>query len=145
MLKKTWLTFSIPFLWLGLAPDVSQGGVQPQPTHGLAPHSPALVAQQPPAWQFQAFGTEPFWGVRVSSRNIVYSTPDGTKAQFPYVSPLHAAGRPDELVLVFNLGNKNSLTLIQSQCRDGMSDQTHFYRAIFVFENRVYEGCANPS
>ncbi|MDS3860768.1 hypothetical protein RIF25_08065 [Thermosynechococcaceae cyanobacterium BACA0444] len=141
ILKKRWLALIIPILWLGFTLE-SSGGVSP--ANSQLPSEPQSTTEPVQAWQFRAFGTEPFWGVNVTPTGIVYSTPAGTQAQFPAVQPLDAVGRPEDLVLFFNLGNSNSLTLIQNNCSDGMSDQAHAYQAIFVFENQVYQGCANP-
>lgn len=142
ILKQRWLALIIPILWIGFTLE-SPGGVSPANSQSSSePQSTTAPVQ---AWQFRAFGTEPFWGVNVNPSGIVYSNLDGTKVQFPYVSPLSAVGRPEELVLFFDLGNKNFLTLIRNPCSDRMSDLTHTYQAIFVFENNVYEGCANPS
>ncbi|AFY59380.1 COG3650 family protein [Synechococcus sp. PCC 6312] len=144
MLQKRWLALIVPMFWLGFTLEGAGGTGQLKLPNSQSPSKPELVAERSPAWQFRAFGTEPFWGVNITPSGIAYSTPAGTQAEFPYVRPLYAAGRPEELVLFFNLGKTNSLTLIQTQCSDGMSDQTHLYRAIFVFNNRVYDGCANP-
>ncbi len=145
MLKLSWLLFVLPILGLSLTTEIAQGGVLSKLVGPESASNPSLITEQPQAWDFQAFGTEPFWGVRVSSSGILFGTPDGTQAEFPYGQPRHAVGRPEELVLVFDLGDKNSLTLVRSPCSDGISDKTHTYQAIFVYQNRVFHGCANSS
>lgn len=116
----------------------------PSPSMSFETVSENSLAQNPQPWNFRAFGTEPFWGVNVAPSGIVYSSLGGTDVQFPYVQPLHAAGRPEEKVLVFNLGDNNHLTLTRGRCSDGMSDNVYPYIAIFVLGNNVYDGCATP-
>lgn len=64
------------------------------------------------AERFNVVGTEPFWNVSVSKSGIVYSSPEVKKQTFPYVAPLKAAGRPDDLVRVYQLKGKGNNTLI---------------------------------
>jgi uncharacterized membrane protein len=98
--------------------------------------------------EFIASGTEPFWSVTVSKKEIIYATPE-YRQSFPYVAPLQASGRPVDLIRVYQLRNKNKTTntlVIQkvSSCSDGMSDIKYPYSAIFIRGNTVLEGCARP-
>jgi hypothetical protein len=58
----------------------------------------------PDSEEFQAFGTEPFWSVKVSHTGIVYYSFDrGEKQTFPYIIPLSADGCLPDTVRVFDI------------------------------------------
>jgi uncharacterized membrane protein len=102
------------------------------------------IAQTSRSEEFIARGTEPFWSVTVSKSGITYSSPE-KKLKFPYVTPLKAAGRPDDLVRVYPLkGRANSMLVLKKEnnCSDGMSETKYSYSAILVLGNSVLEGCA---
>lgn len=95
--------------------------------------------------EFMVSGTEPFWGVTVSRRGIVYTTPDAKPRTFPFVAPIAAQGRPIDLVRVYRLqGQPNQMLIIKkvTACSDGMSDRQYPYSATLILGNTVQEGCA---
>ncbi|KAF3885327.1 MULTISPECIES: COG3650 family protein [Nostocales] len=103
------------------------------------------ISQNAVAERFNVVGTEPFWNVSVSKSGIVYSSPEVKKQTFPYVAPLKAAGRPDDLVRVYQLKGKGNNTLILKKvdkCSDGMSDKDYPYSATLILGTKVLEGCA---
>jgi uncharacterized membrane protein len=103
----------------------------------------------PDSEEFQAFGTEPFWSVKVSHTGIVYYSFDrGEKQTFPYVIPLSADGRLPDTVRVYKLQNNSNTMLIIRKvdaCSDGMSDNLYPYSALFIQRDMVLEGCAEKS
>ncbi|MBD2354475.1 hypothetical protein H6G41_07515 [Tolypothrix sp. FACHB-123] len=104
-----------------------------------------VVAQSATSEEFIARGTEPFWSINVSKRGIVYTSPDKPKQTFPYVTPLKADGRTENLVRVYRLSGKGNNLLIIKQvdnCSDGMSDKKYAYSATAILGNRVLDGCA---
>ncbi|OUL31323.1 hypothetical protein BV372_20405 [Nostoc sp. T09] len=109
------------------------------------PSNSHVIAQTANSEEFIARGTEPFWSVSVGKRGIVYSSPDAKPQTFPYVKPLSAAGRPANLVRVYQLkGRTNNILIIKqvNACSDGMSDKNYSYSATFILGNRVFDGCA---
>ncbi|ABA20889.1 conserved hypothetical protein [Trichormus variabilis ATCC 29413] len=91
-----------------------------------------------------ASGTEPFWGVTISRKGIIYSTPESSQ-NFPYIAPSTASGRPADLVRVYRLRGRNStstLVIRKGFCSDGMSDIKYPYSAVYIAGNTVLEGCA---
>lgn len=90
-------------------------------------------------------GTEPFWGITISRKGIVYVTPE-SRQNFPYVAPTAASGRPADLVRVYRLRGTNNVTntlvIRKGSCSDGMSDTRYPYSAVYISGNRVLEGCA---
>jgi uncharacterized membrane protein len=104
-----------------------------------------FIAQTTGNEVFNVVGTEPFWNVNVSKRGIVYSSPEVKKQTFPYVKPLKAEGRPEDLVRVYQLKGRGNNTLIikkVNSCSDGMSDKNYPYSATLILGNQVFEGCA---
>ncbi len=89
-------------------------------------------------------GNEPFWSVTVSTRGIVYSTPESSKLTFSYIKPMSAEGRTLDMMRVYRLqGQSNGFLLIKrGACNDTMSDQKYDYSATLILGNRVQEGCA---
>ncbi|MFN3926584.1 MAG: hypothetical protein ACK4QL_04505 [Pseudanabaenaceae cyanobacterium] len=51
---------------------------------------------------FQVVGTEPFWGVQLNPRRIILERMGMGKRTFPHVPPIQAAGKPLDLVRVYN-------------------------------------------
>lgn len=109
------------------------------------PSNSHVIAQTANSEEFIARGTEPFWSVSVGKRGIVYSSPDAKPQTFAYVKPLSAAGRPANLVRVYQLkGRTNNILIIKqvNACSDGMSDKNYSYSATFILGNRIFDGCA---
>lgn len=95
---------------------------------------------------FTVTGNEPFWNVSISRGSIVYSSPEEVKRQtFPYVTPMTAANRPDDVLRVYRLrGRPEGMLILKrtSNCSDGMSDKSYPYSATLILGNRAFEGCA---
>ncbi|MFB2936374.1 COG3650 family protein [Aerosakkonemataceae cyanobacterium BLCC-F154] len=107
----------------------------------------SVISQTPARGEsFIVNGTEPFWNVTVNRNGIVYSSPEVSKRNYPYVTPMKAEGRPADLVRVYQLRGQPNGTLIikkAESCSDGMSDNIYPYEATLILGNRVLEGCAS--
>jgi uncharacterized membrane protein len=110
--------------------------------------NPANSAEAKPterSEEFRVVGTEPFWGMSISKRGIVYSTPESRPRSFPYVAPMSAQGRPADVVRVYRLQSKPNTLLVINKvaiCSDGMSDKQYPYSATLILDNTVRQGCA---
>lgn len=120
-------------------------------TLSLTSHWSAVNSAEAPAGtrseEFRVVGTEPFWGMSVSKRGMVYSTPESQPRSFPYTAPMSAQGRPADLVRVYRLQGKPSTSHVLvikkvAACSDGMSDKQYPYAATLILDNAVREGCA---
>lgn len=113
-------------------------------TPTIVPLSTPSITPKPTFEEFRVSGTEPFWGITISRRGIVYSTPDAKPKTFPYVAPIAAQGRPLDLLRVYRLqGQPNQMLVIKKgRCSDGMSDRQYSYSATLILGNTVLEGCA---
>lgn len=111
-----------------------------------SPSSNTLVAADTAnTEEFTAAGTEPFWGINVSNKGIVYSEAGSAKLTFPYIAPMKAQGRSLDVLRVYRLRSKdNSILIIKKDtaCSDGMSDNKYPYSATLILGDRVLEGCA---
>jgi uncharacterized membrane protein len=115
------------------------------------PVSANVVAQaRPKVERFRVNGTEPFWGIDISQKGIVYTSLKDSidKQTFRYVAPTAAQGRPLEVVRVYRFGTKPNHILIINKvdgggyCSDSMSDTKYPYTATLISGNSVKTGCA---
>lgn len=89
----------------------------------------------------RALGTEPFWGMDLTGTEMVYVTPD---------QPWQRAPRPDPLIQGTTAtweaetadGTTLKVTLIATECSDGMSDRTYPLTAMVKVGDRDLTGCA---
>ncbi|WP_413167295.1 COG3650 family protein [Capilliphycus salinus ALCB114379] len=102
-------------------------------------------ADNTPAEGFIALGTEPFWNVKVTGDEIVFSSPTIDEQKYPYSEPMTGLGRPADVVRVYPLqGNPNGFLILKQDksCSDGMSDNVYPYSATVIRGSEVLEGCA---
>ena len=137
-----------------VACTVSQPPALPAPP--IAP-SPASAAQErsmakrapgqepsAPLQIFRAFGTEPFWNVRVDGDALVFTTPEdpsgrrlgGTHVLQPD-GGVHYAGQDGDTAF--------SLDIAKGECSDGMSDNVYALTAEFRYGGMDYKGCAEAA
>ncbi|BAZ16397.1 hypothetical protein NIES4071_82730 [Calothrix sp. NIES-4071] len=114
----------------------------------VTPFLPASAKEAPKAERFRVVGTEPFWGIDINQKGIVYtSVKDNINKQtFRYVPPQPAQGRTLEAVRVYRFGaNPNHILILHKDngyCSDGMSDNKYPYTATLISGNTVKTGCA---
>lgn len=89
----------------------------------------------------RVLGTEPFWSVEMTPDALVYSTPEGEGLRSANPGPtvqgttaVFAAATADGTALV--------VTLIATECSDGMSDRTYPLTARVEAGNETFNGCA---
>ncbi|HUR65967.1 MAG TPA: hypothetical protein VMZ03_06420 [Chitinophagaceae bacterium] len=90
---------------------------------------------------FTAFGNEPFWAVYIINNNkIVFHPADGPDVEVPWIQ----ATTPNETTrryTSFGNGNEIDMTIVQKNCSDGMSDETHPYTVTLSVNKENYSGC----
>lgn len=127
----------------------------PTPATGDAePSAPPAPAEEPmgkrppgqenePVLAYRAFGTEPFWSVRVDGETLVFSTPENQPGQtmqgrrVPSLQGVSFQGKDGEVD--FNLD------IQQGACNDGMSDNEYTLQSTFVYGDTTYKGCAEQA
>jgi uncharacterized membrane protein len=88
----------------------------------------------------QATGTEPFWGVEITPTTLIYTSPDG--------APLSGSNTGPDLqgttaIYTTTAGDRPLVvTLIATECSDGMSDRTYPLTAVVKLGEATLSGCA---
>ncbi|WP_309628633.1 hypothetical protein [Brevundimonas sp.] len=132
----------IPVLILGLTLVACS---DPEPTGPEAPPAPAAAVlgdvdlNQP----LRALGTEPFWAVEITPQDLAYTAVDAVEVRASNPGPtvqgttaVYAAAAPDGTTLV--------VTLIATECSDGMSDRLYPLTARVELGAETLNGCAAP-
>lgn len=115
----------------------------PAPTGPEAPAAPAPTVlgdvdlNQP----LRAVGTEPFWAVDITPQDLAYTAVDSVEVRASNPGPtvqgttaVYAAAAPDGSTLV--------VTLIATECSDGMSDRVYPLTARVELGAQTLNGCA---
>jgi len=113
----------------------------PEPASAPAPVTvPAILAGVDLGQPVQALGTEPFWSVEITPSTLTYSSPEGPPRSGPNSGPVvqgttavYASTLDDQPIEV---------TLIATECSDGMSDRTYPLTAMVKLGETTLNGCA---
>ncbi len=118
----------------------SNSGETP-PADAPAPTAPALLGGVDLNQPLRALGTEPFWGVDITTQTLVYSAIDHPGLTVTNPGPtlqgttaVYAASSADGATLV--------VTLIATECSDGMSDRVYPLTARVEIGAETLNGCA---
>lgn len=118
----------------------SEGTTEGAPAPADAPPAAALAGtdlNQP----LRALGTEPFWGLDVSAEGLNWSGVDETPLTAPNPGP-GLAGTTAIWRTRTADGQTLVLTLIATECSDGMSDRIYPLTARVELGERAFMGCA---
>jgi hypothetical protein len=93
------------------------------------------------AGPLRAIGTEPFWSVELTGTEMVYTStePPGQRARQP--EPV-VRGTTATWESETADGTTLKVTLIATECSDGMSDRTYPLTAMVTVGDRALTGCA---
>ena len=92
----------------------------------------------------RALGTEPFWSVEFTGTEMVYTTPEPPEQRAPQPSPV-VQGTTATWETETADGTALSVTLIATECSDGMSDRTYPLTAMVKLGELELTGCAASS
>lgn len=113
-----------------------------------APETPDVTPAQPPVLAgidltkpLRALGTEPFWGVELNGREMVYSGVDRPEQRAPQGQPV-MQGTMAIWEGTTSAGNPLTVTLTATDCSDGMSDRTFPLTAMVRIGEETLMGCA---
>lgn len=132
----------IPVLILGLTLVACS---DPAPTGPEAPSAPAptMLGEVDLNQPLRALGTEPFWAVEITPQDLAYTAVDAVEVRAANPGPtvqgttaVYAAAAPDGTALV--------VTLIATECSDGMSDRLYPLTARVELGPETLNGCAAP-
>lgn len=93
------------------------------------------------AGPLRALGTEPFWSVDLTGTEMVYTTPEPPEQRAPRPDPL-IQGTTATWEAETADGTTFKVTLIATECSDGMSDRTYPLTAMVKVGDRDLTGCA---
>lgn len=119
----------------------SNAGETPPAEAPAAPAAPAMLGEVDLNQPLRALGTEPFWGVDITPQTLVYSAVDHPGLTVTNPGPtlqgttaVYAASSADGATLV--------VTLIATECSDGMSDRVYPLTARVEIGSETLNGCA---
>ncbi|MCA3701076.1 COG3650 family protein [Brevundimonas sp.] len=131
-----------PILAVGLvllAAACSEPAVEPPAP--AEPATPAILGGVDLGQPLRALGTEPFWAVDITTDAIAYSAVDSEGVRVSNPGPtvqgttaVYASAAEDGTALV--------VTLIATECSDGMSDRTYPLTARVELGGQTLNGCA---
>lgn len=130
----------IPVLALGLT---LVGCSDPVPTGPEAPPAlaPAVLGDVDLNQPLRALGTEPFWAVEITPQDLAYTAVDAVEVRAANPGPtiqgttaVYAAAGADGTALV--------VSLIATECSDGMSDRIYPLTARVELGSETLNGCA---
>jgi uncharacterized membrane protein len=101
----------------------------------LAPPPPPPLTPNPPGGVYRALGTEPFWGLTIDERQMVFTAPDSQPISQP--TPKVIIGFAGEIYQSERIG----VNIVHAQCSDGMSDRTYPDKVQVTVDGRRFEGC----
>lgn len=113
-----------------------QGPDRPEP-----PAPPPVLSGVDLGQPVRVLGTEPFWSVDITPEGIKYSGVDRPEQTAP-----NPGSTVTGTVAAFETqtvqGNRLEITLIATECSDGMSDRTYPLTARVVIGQETLQGCA---
>lgn len=86
------------------------------------------------------FGTEPFWSVSTTKKELMYSDPVSRTRPLPITSVTQAAGFTEGFAFIVKT-ESTRLTVIRGECNDGMSDNVYDYHAVYEMGDTMLAGC----
>lgn len=92
----------------------------------------------------RAVGTEPFWSVELTGTEMVYTTPESPEQKAPQPHPV-VQGTTATYEAATADGTEIKVTLVTTECSDGMSDRTYPLTAMVKIGDRDLTGCAASS
>lgn len=89
----------------------------------------------------RALGTEPFWTVELTGTEMVYTTPEPPERRGPQPNPV-VQGTTATYETEMADGTALRVTLVATECSDGMSDRTYPLTAMVKLGDLDLTGCA---
>ena len=99
-----------------------------------APPPPPLTPN-PPGGAYRAAGTEPFWGLSIDERQMVFTRPDARPVSQP--TPRVIVGFAGEIYQTPRI----NVNIVHAQCSDGMSDRAYPDKVQVTVDGTRFNGC----
>ena len=101
--------------------------------------APPPLTPNPPGGVYRALGTEPFWGLTIDERQMVFTQPDAQPVAQP--TPRVIIGFAGEIYQTPRL----NVNIVHAQCSDGMSDRVYPDKVQVTVDGRRFEGCGGEA
>ena len=121
----------------------SEGGDPIPPRPGPPTPGPALAGVDL-SKPVRALGTEPFWSVELTGTEMVYTTPEPPERRAPQPDPV-VQGTTATWETETTDGSPLTVTLVATECSDGMSDRIYPLTALVRVGALALNGCAASS
>jgi uncharacterized membrane protein len=106
-----------------------------------APPPPAAALPDSGAATFRVAGTEPFWALEITRRELRFITPEDTSGiRFSRGGSVTSGDTLRWSATAH--GTTIEARIWPSQCSDGMSDRVWTHRAVVRVDSTTYRGCA---
>lgn len=116
-----------------------------EPLPPEAPPEPApVLGGVDLAGPVRALGTEPFWSIELTGTEMVYTTPEPPEQRVPQPQPV-VQGTTATYEAETADGTELKVTLVTTECSDGMSDRTYPLTALVRIGDQELTGCAAAS
>lgn len=106
----------------------------------LAAFSTVPAVGAPPAQAYRAVGTEPFWGLTITERELIFEDPNG-QAQIVESTPRPKRSAASDEYRTPRL----IVNVVHAQCRDGMSDRIYPDKVQVTADGQSFSGCGGPA
>lgn len=116
----------------------------PQEPPQEPPAQPPVLAGVDLRQPVRALGTEPFWAVDITPDALVYSGVDRPEQRAPNPGPV-MRGATAAFSSKTQQGTELVVTLMATECSDGMSDRTYPLVARVEIGDEALNGCAAPT
>lgn len=127
-------------LAMGLAACSNSGEGTAENAASTAP-APAVIGDVDLNQPLRALGTEPFWGVDITPETLTYSAVDHPGLTVRNPGPT-VQGTTAVYASSANDGSTMVVTLIATECSDGMSDRVYPLTARVEMGSQTLAGCA---
>ena len=111
---------------------------------GPAPEPAPVLGGVDLAKPVRALGTEPFWSVELTGTEMVYTTPEPLEQRAPQPNPV-VQGTTATYAAETADGTALNVTLVATECSDGMSDRIYPLTAMVKIGDLALTGCAAAS
>ena len=108
------------------------------------PETAAMLGEVDLSRPVRALGAEPFWGVEITPDSLVYTRVDQPEQRAPNRG-VTVQGTVATFTTTTNLNQPLNVSLIATECSDGMSDRTYPLTAKVEIGDDELTGCAAPA
>lgn len=90
---------------------------------------------------YEGAGTEPFWAFRFVNKKLLWQEPgeDGTES---YTATGSKTEDTQKKEITLKAGDFSATLIEDSQCSDGMTENSYQYKVVLQKDTRTFSGCA---